>query len=116
MSVPMIKVDEELTEGYKINLPKDKAIWSIHVLSFVDDKRHYVNNSKKRMLQHLIDALEKSIQSWDELLTFVDGQLEMDNNSWYFIEWDFDSTAAPYIREHIHPLNLLDEIGNKIPS
>ena len=63
MSVPMIKVDEELTEGYKINLPQGKAIWSIHVLSFVDDKRHYVNNFKKRVLQHLINALENSIRT-----------------------------------------------------
>ena len=57
----MIKVAEELTENCTINLPQVKATWSIHILGFVDSKSHYINNSKKRMIQHLIDSLEKSI-------------------------------------------------------
>ena len=97
--VPMIKVAEELTEGYTIKLPQGKATLTIHILGFVDDKRHYVNNFKERILQHLLDALENSIWTWDELLTFVGGQLEMDKNAWYLIEWDFDSKEIPYIKE-----------------
>ena len=84
----MIKVAEGLTESCTINLPQVKAPWSIHILGFVDDKRHYINNSKKRMIQHLIDALEKSIGTWDELLIFADGQLGIDKNDWYLIEWE----------------------------
>ena len=87
----MIKVAEELTEGCTIKLPQGKATWTIHILGFVDDKRHYVNNFKERILKHLIGALEQSIRTWDELLTFVGGQLDMDKNTWYLIEWDFDS-------------------------
>ena len=81
ISVPMIKVVEELTEGCIINLPQGKTTLTIHILGFVHDKRHYINNFKKRVLQHLLDTLEKSIQSWDELLNFVGGQLEMDKKS-----------------------------------
>ena len=58
INVSMIKVAEELTEGCTIKLPQGKATWTIHILGFVDDKRHYVNNFKERVLQHLIDALE----------------------------------------------------------
>jgi len=112
----MIKVAEELTESCTIHLPQGKTTWSIHILGFVADKRHYVNNSKKQKVRHLINTLETSIRTWDELLTFVGNQLEMDKNAWYLIECDFDSTDAPYIREQIHPLNLLDENGNKLPS
>ena len=46
----------------------------------------------------------------------VGGQLEMDKNDWYLIEWNFDSNESPYIKELTHPLNFLDESGNKIPS
>ena len=40
----------------------------------------------------------------------------MDKNAWYLIEWDFDSNETPYIKEQTHPLNFLDESGNKIQS
>ena len=59
----MIKVAEELIEGCTITLSQGKTTWSIHILDFVDDKRHYVNNLKKRVLQHLINALENSIRT-----------------------------------------------------
>ena len=41
ISVPMIKVEEELTEGCIIKLPQGRATWTIHILGFVDDKHHY---------------------------------------------------------------------------
>ena len=50
ISVPMIKVAEELTAGCVINLPQGNATWNIHILGFVDDKRHYVNNLQKRVI------------------------------------------------------------------
>ena len=62
-----------------------------------------------------MDALEQSIRTWDELLTFVGGQLEMDENDWYLIEWNFDSNESPYIKEQTHPLSFIDESGNRIP-
>ena len=61
ISVPMIKIAGELTEGCTINLPRGKVIWTIHILGFVDDKRHYVNNLKKRVIQNLLDTLEKFV-------------------------------------------------------
>ena len=99
ISVPMIKAAEELTEGCIIKLPQGRATWTIFILGFVDGKHHYVNNFKELVLRQLIDALEKSIRIWDKVLTFVGGQLEMDKNAWYLIEWDFDSNETPYIKE-----------------
>ena len=66
------------------------------------------------MIQHLLDALEKSIRTWDELHQFVGGQLKMDKNTWYLIEWDFDANDTPYIKEQNQPLNFLDDKGGKI--
>ena len=63
ISVPILKIAEELTEGCTIKLPQGKATWTIHILGFVDDKRHYVNNFKERVLQHSIDTLEQSIRT-----------------------------------------------------
>ena len=63
ISVPMINITEELTEGFTINLPQDNATLTIHILGFVDDKRHYINNSKKRVLQHILATLDKSIRT-----------------------------------------------------
>ena len=53
ISVPMIQVVEELTEGCTINLPQGKSTWTIYMLRFVEDKLHYVNNLKKRLLKNL---------------------------------------------------------------
>ena len=116
ISVPMIQMYEELTKSFTINLPQGTKTWTIQILSFVDDRRHYVNNLKNPVLKYLLQALEKSVRAWDKLLTSVGGQLEMENNTWYFIEWDFDSKNNPYIKEQTHPLTFLDANGNKTPS
>ena len=52
----------------------------------MDDKRHYVNNVKKRLLKYLLETRETSVRTWDKLLNFVGGRLEMEQNAWYFIE------------------------------
>lgn len=70
----MIQVVEELLEGLTINLPLGKATWTIYILGFVDNKQYYVNNLQRIILKHLLEALEKPIRIWDELLTFVSGQ------------------------------------------
>ena len=43
----------------------------------------------------------------------VGGQLEMDKNDWYLIEWNFDSNESPYIKEQTHPLSFIDESAIK---
>ena len=68
------------------------------------------------MLKHLKEALEKSIRTLDEFLKFVNGQLEMDKNAWYLIEYEFNSNDKPYIKEQTHPLNFLDNNGEKSQS
>ena len=49
-------------------------------MGVVDDTCHYMSNYKKRVIKYLLEALEKSIKNWDELLTFVGGQLEIETN------------------------------------
>ena len=112
----MIQVVEELLEGLTINLPLGKATWTIYMLGFVDDKQYYVNNLQRIILKHLLEALEKPIRTWDELLTFVSGQLEMEKNAWYLKEWDYDTKDYLYIKEQSQPIKFIDAKGKKIPS
>ena len=50
------------------------------------------------------------------ITNFRRGQLEMDNNAWYLIEWNFDSIDTPYIKKETHPLTFLDANEIKSPS
>ena len=47
------------------------------MLTFVDDKRHYINLILEHLKESLEEAMKKSVNMWDELLTFVGGKLEM---------------------------------------
>lgn len=44
--VLIIEIVVELTQNCNIDLPQEKKTWTIHMLGFMDDIRHYVNNFK----------------------------------------------------------------------
>ena len=43
ISVPMMEIANKVAPGCTIQLPKGKATWTIRMMAFVDDKRHYTN-------------------------------------------------------------------------
>ena len=43
ISVPMIEIVDKVAPGYTLKLPKGTAIWTIRMVVFVDNKRHYTN-------------------------------------------------------------------------
>ena len=47
------------------------------MLGFVDNKRNYVNNTLFVSTNILITAMERSVNSWNELLHFSRGDLEL---------------------------------------
>ena len=69
------------------------------MLGFVDNKRHYVN----LILQHIKESLEevmfKSVNMWEELLSFVGGKLEMPKCGFYVLKWEFDSNEKLLLKE-----------------
>lgn len=42
--------------------------WTIHILGFVDDKCHCVNKDQKQLKTYILQLIEKSVRTWDELL------------------------------------------------
>ena len=86
ISIPMIEVVEEVSKGYIIQLPKGSNTWETHMLAFVDDKRHYVNGNNKQTRKSILTTLEISVSSWNELLHFVCGTLEISKCAWYLIK------------------------------
>ena len=97
ISIPMIAVVEDVSQGCIITLPRGNAQWQKHMLAFVDDKRHYVNSLPKQSNKNILTAMEISVSSWNELLHFVGGALETSKCAWYLINWDFDSNDSPFI-------------------
>ena len=57
-----------------------------HMLNFVDDKRHYVNGNNKQTSKNILPAMKISVSSWNELLHFVCGTLEISKYAWYLIK------------------------------
>ena len=70
------------------------------MLVFVDDKRHYVNLILQHLQESLEEAMNRSVNMWDELLTFVGGKLEMSKCGFYTIQWSFDENKKPIINEN----------------
>ena len=80
-------------------------------VGFADDTRHYKNNLRKRILKYLLEVIKNSVRIWYELLYFVKGQLEMDKNAWYIIEWEYDTKDFPNIKEQNHSIEFLNLKG-----
>ena len=70
------------------------------MLAFVDDKRHYVNLILQHLKESLKEAMNKPVNMWDELLTFVGGKLEMSKCGFYIIQWSFDENETPINNEN----------------
>ena len=63
ISVPMMEVVEEKVLYCVIELPKEKQYWTIHILIFVDDKRHYSDKFQQNANVFLLKTIEKSVNS-----------------------------------------------------
>ena len=81
----MIAVVENVSQGCIVNLPRGNTKWQKHMLAFVDDKRHYVNCLPNQSNKNILNAMEISVSSWNELLHFVGGALETSKCAWYLI-------------------------------
>lgn len=60
--------------------------------------------------------MEKSINTWYELLHFIGGKLETDKCEWYHISWDFDENDKLFMKQIKDKLIITSPQENKIES
>ena len=82
----MIDTIEKVAPGCVIQLPQSKEEWIMYMLAFVDDKSHYVNSTTHQLIIEIIKAKEQLVSSWNELLHFLGGALELSKCSWYILQ------------------------------
>ena len=68
-----MKVIYKLASRCTIKSPSSNSIWKLKMLGFVDDKKHYVNLVLQLIKVCLEEAISKSMNMWEELLSFVSG-------------------------------------------
>ena len=61
ISIPIIVVIEDVSQGCIINLPRGSKQWEKHMLAFVDDKRHYINCLPKQTNKNILTVMEISV-------------------------------------------------------
>ena len=81
----MIDTIEKVVQDCVIQLPQSNETWKMHMLAFVDDKRHCVNSTTTQVCIDIIKSMERSVFSWNELLHFSGGALELSKCSWYIL-------------------------------
>ena len=86
------------------------------MLAVVYNARNYVNGNNKQTSKSILTAMEISVSSWNELLHFVGGALEMGKCAWYLINWNFDSNDSPRMQETKEELNITMHDGTKMKS
>ena len=116
ISVPMMEIVDKVTPGYTIKLPHGQESWTIRMMAFVDDKRHYTNTLTQQLSIIVIEAMEKSVTTWYELLQFLGGNLELIKCGWYIIGWGLDGNDKPYMQTTTQKLWIATPSDNKIPS
>ena len=86
------------------------------MLRFVDDKNNYLNNILKQLQQTIIEAMQQSIRFWDEILTFVEGKLEMSKYNCCILDWIFDKSDKPILNNNKETITFLTENNIQVHS
>ena len=86
ISIPLMEVIDKLTPSCTIKPPSSDKIWKLKMFGFVDDRKHYVNLILQHIKKSLEKAISKSLNMWDELLSFVGGKLEMSKCGFYVLQ------------------------------
>ena len=57
ISVPMMHIVDKEAPGCTIQMPNNEKKWEIKIVGFVDDNKHYVNNSSRKTKDTLEQAM-----------------------------------------------------------
>jgi len=69
------------------------------MLGFVDDKRHYVNLTLQHIKESLEEVISKSVNMWEEIMSFVGDKLEIFKCGYYVLRWGFDLKKINFKRK-----------------
>ena len=116
ISVPMMKIVDQISPGCTIELPKGNSKWNIKMMRFVDDKRHYTNTLMQQIITTVIMSMEQSVSKWYEFLLFAGGELELSKCGWYIVDWGFDRNDEPQMKKLKHNLWINTLSGKNVPS
>ena len=100
ISIQLLEGIDKFAPGCTIQPPKSNTTRNIKIMVFVDDKRHYINLIFQHFQESLEEAINRSVNMCDELLTFVGGKLEMSKYGFYIIQWSFDANEKPISNEN----------------
>ena len=99
IGILLMEVKYKIVPGCTINPPSSDKILKLKMLGFVDDKRHYVNLILQHIKESLKEAMSKSVNMQEELLSFVGGKLIMSKCGFYVLQWEFDSNGKYFFKE-----------------
>ena len=86
------------------------------MLGCVDDKRHYTNLLRQTIKESISEAMTKSVNTWEELLTFVGGKLELTKCSYYLLELECDKKEKSTIKTTSEPIYFVEIERKKVAS
>ena len=112
----MMDIVDQIAPECTIEQSKGKRKWTIKMMVFVDDKRHYTNFLNQQLIKSVIKAMDKSVSTWYEFLLFVGGDLELSKCGWYVIDLGLDSNDKPQMKKTKHKLWITTPTWEKIPS
>jgi hypothetical protein len=76
----------------------------LHMLGFVDDTKHHVNDMMSHHAQSvetLVSKMAQDSQLWSDLLTASGAALELSKMYFYISSWKFEQSGKPYLDDLI---------------
>jgi hypothetical protein len=77
----------------------------LHMLRFVDDTKHHVNDMmspQAQSVETLVSLMAQDSQLWSDLLTASGAALELSKMYFYISSWNFESSGKPFLDDTIH--------------
>ena len=69
----------------------------------VDDKRYCINLINQIIKEPLTVSMTKSVNMWEELLSFIGDKLELTKCDYYILECEFDFNEKSQLKILSHP-------------
>jgi hypothetical protein len=76
----------------------------LHMLGFVDDTKHHVNDMmspRAQSVETLVSKMAQDSQLWSDLLTTSGAALELSKMYFYISSWKFEPSGKPYLDDSI---------------
>jgi hypothetical protein len=82
----------------------------LHMLGFVDDTKHHVNDMmspRAQSVETLVSKMAQDSQLWRDLLTASGAALELSKMYFYISSWKFEQSGKPYSDDSIQTTILV---------